>query len=94
MTHTYTYTLTLSGDERRAFDWLGDRYGTGEPIAAILRGCLPDDAEWTQPGDITFQIPEHGAWAIAERAWAEDSPWPGFAPALASKMTAFTSSLV
>ena len=90
----HTYTLTLSWPERRAFDWLGDRYGTGEPIAVTLRGCLPDDAEWTQPGDITFLIPEHEAWLLAARAWAEDSPWPGFAPALASKMTAFTSSLV
>jgi hypothetical protein len=90
----HTYTLTLSGPERRAFDWLGDRYGTGEPIASILRGCLPDDAEWTQPGDITFLIPEPDAWAIAARAWAEDSPWPCFAPGLAAKMTDFTSAIV
>ena len=92
MTHTYTLTLTI--DERRAFDWLGDRYGTGEPIAATLRGCLPDDAEWTQPGDITFLVPEHEAWLIAARAWDEGDLWPCFAPELALRMTAFTSSLV
>jgi hypothetical protein len=91
---THAYTLTLSISERQAFDWLGDRYGTGEAVASILRGCLPDDAEWSEDGDITFLIPERDAWAIAERAWAEDSPWPGFAPGLATKMTGFTSSLV
>jgi hypothetical protein len=88
------YTLTLSGPERRAFDWLGDRYGTGEPIASILRGCLPDDCEWMQAGDITFLIPEHEAWLIAARAWEEVDTWPCFAPRLAAKMTNFTSSLV
>ena len=88
------YTLTLSGPERRAFDWLGDRYGTGEPIAMTLRGCLPDDGTWTQPGDITFQIPEHEAWLIATRIWKEEiDTWPCFAQ-LATKMTNFTSSLV
>jgi len=90
----YVYMLTLPGPERRAFDWLGDRYGTGAPIAAILRGCLPDDAEWTQPGDITFPVPEHDAWAIAELAREEGDMWPCFAPRLAAKMSHFTSSIV
>jgi hypothetical protein len=90
----HAYTLTLSGPERRAFDWLGDRYATGAPIAAILRGCLPDDAEWTQPGDITFLIPEHEAWTIAERAREEGDLWPCFAPGLAAKMSHFTASIV
>jgi len=90
----HAYTLTLSWPERQAFDWLGDRYGPSEPIAATLRGCLPDDATWTQPGDITFLVPEHEAWTIAERAWKEVDTWPCFAPSLAAKMTNFTSSLV
>ncbi len=90
----HTYTLTLSWPERQAFDWLGDRYGTGEPIASILRGCLPDDVGWTQPGDITFLVPEHEAWLIAARAWEEGDLWPCFAPRLATKMTDFTSSIV
>ena len=51
-------------------------------------------AEWTQPGDIPFLIPEHEAWLIAERAWDEGDAWPCFAPGLATKMTDFTSSLV
>ncbi|MBV8317741.1 MAG: hypothetical protein JOZ53_22600 [Planctomycetaceae bacterium] len=92
MTHTYALTLTI--DERQAFDWLGDRYGTGEPIASILRGCLPDDVEWTREGDITFLVPEHEAWLIAERAWEEGDMWPCFAPGLAAKMSHFTSSIV
>ena len=90
----HVYTLTLSRPERQAFDWLGDRYGTGEPIAVTLRGCLPDDAEWTQRGDITFQIPEHEAWTIAEHAREEGDMWPCFAPGLAAKMSHFTSSIV
>ena len=89
----HAYTLTLSGPERRAFDWLGDRYGTGEPIAAILRGCLPDDAEWTQRGDITFLVPEHEAWLIAERLGRRRHV-AVFRAGLATKMTDFTSSIV
>ena len=61
----HVYMLTLSRPDRQAFDWLGDRYGTGEPIAVTLRGCLPDDAEWTQPGG--YHLPDPRARGVAHR---------------------------
>ncbi len=59
------YTLTLTADERRAFDWVGDRYNSGK-VADLLTDCLPEDREWGDDGDITFHIPEHVAWEINE----------------------------
>ena len=54
------YTLTLTADERRAFDWVGDRYNSCK-FADLLIGCIPENREWDDDGDITFQIPEHVA---------------------------------
>jgi len=64
------YTLTLTADERRAFDWVGDRYNSGK-VASLLRDCIPEDREWSDDGDITFTIPEHIAWEINELAEEE-----------------------
>jgi hypothetical protein len=61
------YSLTLTADERRAFDWVGDRYNSGK-VAELLMDCFPDDREWDDDGAITFQIPEHVAWEIKELA--------------------------
>ena len=36
------YTLTLTADERRAFDWVGDRYNSGK-VADLLIDCIPED---------------------------------------------------
>ena len=36
------YTLTLTADERRAFDWVGDRYNSGK-VADLLSDCIPED---------------------------------------------------
>ncbi len=79
------YTLTLTADERRAFDWVGDRYNSGK-VADLLTDCLPEDREWGDDGDITFHIPEHVAWEINELAEDEDYAWACFAPALVAKL--------
>ena len=79
------YTLTLTADERRAFDWVGDRYNSGK-VADLLLDCIPEDREWGDDGDITFTIPEHVAWEINELAEEEDYSWACFAPALAGKL--------
>jgi hypothetical protein len=54
------YSLTLTADERRAFDWVGHRYNSGE-VADLLMDSIPEDREWHDDGDITFLIPEHVA---------------------------------
>ena len=48
------YSLTLTADERRAFDWVGDRYNSGK-VADLLIDCLPEDREWGDEGDITLR---------------------------------------
>ena len=87
------YTLILTADERRAFDWVGDRYNSGK-IADLLIGCLPEDREWGDDGDITFEIPEHVAWEIRELAEEEDFDWACFAPSLSGKLNDFCSGIV
>jgi hypothetical protein len=80
------YTLTLTADERREFDWVGDRYNAGA-VAHLLVGCIPEGSpEWGDDGEITFMIPEHLAWEINELAEEEDFSWPCFAPDLAGKL--------
>jgi len=54
------YSLTLTAEERRAFDWVGDRYNSGK-VAGLCSTASPGDREWSDDGDITFPIPEHVA---------------------------------
>jgi len=79
------YSLTLTPDERRAFDWVGSRYNSGK-VADLLLDCIPEDREWSDDADITFTILEHVAWEIRELGEEEDYAWACFAPALAHKL--------
>lgn len=88
------YRLTLTAEERRAFDWIGDRYETGGPVARMLSDYMPEAAEWDGPDDITFTVPEHVAWQIDQASKAEGHYWPCFSPDLAKKMCRFTNQLV
>lgn len=87
------YELTLTKGERDAFDWVGGRYNGGE-VSRLLTGCMGPDDEWSQDGDITFDIPEHIAWKINELAEQEGYAWPCFAPELVRKLNAFCDSIV
>lgn len=92
------YTLTLSREERAAFDWVGYRYDTGDGVGNILRACTPadctEDDMWEADGEITFAVPEHAAWDIADKAEREDNLWPCFGTELARKMMAFVDAIV
>lgn len=79
------YMLTLTKEERAAFDWVGGRYSSDD-VAKILMGFLPEGREWCDEGDITFMLPEHAVWEIDELAFEEGYLWPCFAPELAAKM--------
>jgi hypothetical protein len=87
------YDLTLTADERRAFDWVGNRYNSGK-VADLLVDCIPEDREWSDDGDITFLIPEHVAWEINQLAEDDDHSWACFASALAAKFNGFCWSIV
>ena len=87
------YSLTLTSEERQAFDWVGSRYNSGK-VAKLLTDFMPEDQEWGDDTAITFQIPEHVAWQINELAEAEDYSWACFAPDLAEKMNDFCWGII
>ncbi len=77
--------MLLTGHERQAFDCVGDRHNSGK-VADLLTDCTPEDREWVDDGDITFDIPEHVAWQINDLAEEEGFSWPCFDPDLADKL--------
>lgn len=91
------YKLTLTLSERMAIDWIGDRYTNGDELFSLLQFCegtSPEDADWDDERDLTFDVPEHVAWAIRDNAEREDGTWPCFSPDLASKLQAFCDAIV
>lgn len=88
------YTLILTKSERDAFDWVGDRYFTGEETKKLLLDCLPEGVEWDSDKEITFNIPEHIAWEIENLAERENYSFPCFAKGLFDKMYTFCLNIV
>jgi hypothetical protein len=89
------YRLTLTATERQAFDWVGDRYYTGDAWYRLLwLECTLEDAEWDSDQDITFAIPENIAWQLKELAEKEKYLWPCFSDELARKLQDFCNSIV
>jgi len=95
-----SYKLTLTKGDRDAIDWIGDRYSGAPAIrTAFQHSPFTDlDIEWDDEGTVTFDVPEHFAWAIQQAA-EEDmaggySAWPCFAPELRDKLNAFLDSIV
>lgn len=89
------YRLTLTAEERAAFDWVGDRYATGEKWAdLLLLQCGRTEEEWNSEEDVTFLIPEWAAWNLKELADSEDGRFPCFGPELVSKLEEFLSRIV
>ena len=88
------YQLTLTADERRAIDWIGNRYGTGDELYSALckADWAPDDRDWDDQREITFTIPENVAWTIGEIIDREGCPC--FSPDLTEKLTRFASAIV
>lgn len=80
------YQLTLTREERRAFDWIGDRYPSGKWYY-ILIGCIPNGMpEWDDQGDITFLIPEHKAWELRELAELDTEGNHGMFPCFSNEL--------
>lgn len=85
------YQLTLTKNQRDAFDWIGYRYAIGG-IADILCDCT--ESEWDSPDPITFNIPEHAAWQIRDLAAQDNNLWPCFSTRLAMKLQDFVDMIV
>lgn len=88
------YTLTLTKSERNAFDWVGNRYMTGNEVADLLCECLPPDKDWDREIDVEFKIPESIAWQIKDLSDCEDSLWPCFSEELTRKMNSLIERIV
>lgn len=63
------YTLTLNQDDRRAIDWIGDRYSHGNDLKRVLVDeavtAVPDQV-WESDLSITYHLPESKAWQVKE----------------------------
>ncbi len=86
------YELTLTASERKAIDWIGDRYAHGEQLGKILREFIPADAEWDGEGRITFAIPEHAAWIVTDLIDEDDCAC--LTPPFRRKLHAFCDQIV
>lgn len=92
-----SYTLTLTAAERQAIDWVGGRYAHGHELFQLLYGRCPIEQEhcdWWSLGDLTFQVPEHVAWQIAEMGREGDYRWDCLADELSAKLTDFCLAIV
>jgi hypothetical protein len=88
------YDLTLTHEERKALDWIGDRYRHGYELYRLLwvdSTATPDDADWDDERDITFSIPEHVAWTVGEIV---DEGLDNFSDELADKLRALRDRIV
>ena len=91
------YQLTLTADERRAIDWIGNRYDHGTKLYRLLwRECTttPNDVDWDADCDITFTLPEFVAWEIARIGYECDHGWDCFAERLSNKLTDFCYQVI
>jgi len=88
------YTLTLTHGERRAIDWIGNRYWNGNDLFGFLWcGCSQiEEHAWSDICDITFKVPEHIAWWIMENATNEG--FPCFSYELERKFWEFIDKIV
>lgn len=98
------YKLTLTREDRKAIDWVGYRYSNGDELYDLLIRCefvesyIDLREEWISNRNITFIVPEHIAWQIADNARNEDGDFPYnfpcFSDELTSKMMLFCESII
>lgn len=92
------YTLTLTLNERKAIDWVGDRYGHGHDLYKLIfvGGCEsdPPEADWDHPTDVSFAISEHVAWQIQQIGEECEYRWDCFSPEFANKLNSFCDKIV
>lgn len=86
------YTLTLSRDERRAVEWVGNRYWNGDEFRFILMDCINHGSEWDDAGPVTFFVDEFQAWNILDLSRSDG--WTCFSPAFVDKLELFLEKIV
>ena len=89
------YRLTLTSTERRAIDWIGHRYATGDDFRELLFQVEWEGREeWDCLDAITFLFPEHIAWEADRLFSLEEYTFPCFAPCLSSKLMDWVGEIV
>lgn len=89
------YSLTLTKAERKAIDWIGDRYAHGYELYDVLMDVESDhDGTWCDDVDITFDIPEHSVWEILNIREESDGRWDCFADEFVAKLEAFCNNII
>jgi hypothetical protein len=93
------YRFSLTQGERSAFDFIGNRYSTGNAVKRHLLNCLDEDrngesAEWDDNGDLWFAVPDDVAFEIAALSDEEDNLWPCFSKDLKAKMMGMVEEFV
>lgn len=99
------YKLRLTIGERKAIDWVGDRYAHGNDLWEILTDTHDwefhttqedDDTDWgwLSDVDITFTLQEYQAWAIQGIAEECNHQWDCFAPELVAKLETLLGQIV
>lgn len=94
------YDLALTLDERRAIDFIGDRYGHGNDLFYALVDsewyCENYDSldPWGDKGVVVFRMPEHVGWQINEIGEECQYRWDCFSPEFAKKMTEFCKQII
>lgn len=92
------YELNLTSDERKAIDFVGNRYGVGHDLYKLLcaSGVVwePNDQDWDSTSNIIFRLPERVAWSINEILIAEDFGAALFADEFRAKLMRFSEEIV
>lgn len=86
------YTLTLTSDERRAMDWIGDRYEHNNLYNLYKLLCVNSVKVFYIDGDIKFTIPENIAWQI--KNLLQNGEFECCAESLVEKLVKFCEDVV
>jgi hypothetical protein len=77
------YRIELDEQERKSLDWIADRYGYADTLAARL---VPLDDRPSSPGATVYGIREYEGWEFADAVDAEDGWLPLAGGELARKL--------
>ena len=95
---TFKYKLTLTHDERKAIDWIGNRYFHGDELYHLLMDSIKFyntlENTWIDPITITYEIPEHLAWSIKDGIESENYELTCFNDKLKNKLLKFIYSII
>lgn len=91
-----SYKLTLTAADRKAINFVGDRYAHGTELYQLLwhdSQCDPEDW-WEYDGDMVITVPEHIAWEVQRIRAICEGRWDLFDTPLRRKLNEFCDRIV